>query len=156
MAFNRSDVAQAVALDISKTFYRVWHAVVLHKHKSYVISGQIFGLNSSFFSNGRLKVVLDGRSWQEYPVNTGAPQSSIFVPTLFLVYINDFLDDVISDIAIYADDTILCSKCDRASNLCQQLELASELESDLRDTVAWSKKWFDDFSVTKTQLVSFQ
>ena len=62
MAFNRSDVAQAVALDISKTFYRVWHAVVLQKRKSYVISGQIFGLNSSFFSNGRLKVVLDGRS----------------------------------------------------------------------------------------------
>ena len=156
MAFNRSDAAQAVALDISKAFYRVWHAVVLHKHKSYVISGQIFGLNSSFFSNGRLKVVLDGRSWQEYPVNTGAPQSSIFGPTLFLVYINDFLDDVISDIAIYADDTIPCSKCDRASDLCQQLELASELESDLRDTVAWSKKWFDDLSATKTQLVSFQ
>ena len=62
MAFNRSDAAQAVALDISKAFYRVWHAVVLHKHKSYVILGQIFGLNSSFFSNGQLKVVLDGRS----------------------------------------------------------------------------------------------
>ena len=101
-------------------------------------------------------MVLDGRSWQEYPVNTGAPQSSIFGPTLFLVYINDFLEDVISDIAIYTDDTILRSRCDRASDLLQQLELASELESNLRDTVAWSKKWFDDFSAMKTQLVSFQ
>ena len=45
--------------------------------------------------------------------------------------------DVICDIAIYADDTTLYSKCDRASDLWQQLELASELESDLRDTVDW-------------------
>ena len=34
-------------------------------------------------------------------------------------------------IAIYADDTTLYSKCDQASDLWQQLELASELESDL-------------------------
>ena len=40
-------------------------------------------------------------------------------------------DDVICDIAIYADDTTLYSKCDHASDLWQQLELASELESDL-------------------------
>ena len=51
--------------------------------------------------------------------------------TLFLLYINDLPDDVICDIAIYADDTTLYSRCDRASNLWQQLELASELESDL-------------------------
>ena len=35
---------------------------------------------------------------------------------------------------VYADDTTLYSKCDQASDLWQQLELASELESDLRDT----------------------
>ena len=40
----------------------------------------------------------------------------------------------VCDVAIYADDTTLYSKCDQASNLWQQLELASELESDLRDT----------------------
>ena len=45
--------------------------------------------------------------------------------------------DVICDITIYADDTTLYSKCDQASDLWQQLELASELESDLQDTVDW-------------------
>ena len=34
----------------------------------------------------------------------------------------------------FADDTTLYSKCDQASDLWEQLELASELESDLRDT----------------------
>ena len=45
--------------------------------------------------------------------------------------------------------------CDRASDLWQQLELASELESDLWDTVDWGKKWLFDFNAGKTQLVSF-
>ena len=41
------------------------------------------------------------------------------------------------NIAIYADHTTLYSKCDRVSDLWQQLQLASELESDLRETVDW-------------------
>ena len=56
---------------------------------------------------------------------------------------------------IYADDTTLYSKSDQASDLWQQLELVFELESDLRDTVDWGKKWLVDFNAGKTQLVSF-
>ena len=36
----------------------------------------------------------------------------------------------------------------------QQLELASELESDLQDTVDWDRNWLVDFNAGKTQLVS--
>ena len=151
-AFNRSAATQAVALDISKAFDRFWHAGLLHKLKSYGISGQIFGLSSSFLSNRWLRVVLDRKSSQEYPVNAGVPQGSILGPTLLLLYINDLPDDVICNIAIYADGTTLYSKCNQASDLWQRLELASELESDLRDTVDWGRKWLVDFSAGKTQL----
>ena len=154
-AFNRSGATRAVALDISKAFDRVWHAGLLHKLKSYGISGQIFGLISSFLSNRRLWVVLDGKSSQEYPVNAGASQGSILGSTLFLLYINDLPDDVICNIAIYADDNTLYSKCDEASDLWQQLELSSELELDLRDTVDWGRKWLVDFNTGKTQLILF-
>ena len=123
--------------------------------KSYGISGQIFGLISSFLSNRWLQVVLDGESSQEYPVNAGVPLGSILGPTLFLLYINDLLDEVICNIGIYADDTTLYSKFDQASELWPQLELASELESDLRDTVDWGRKCLVDFNARKTQLVLF-
>ena len=53
---------RAVALDISKGFDRVWHAGLLHKFKSYGISGQMFGLVSSFLSNRWLQVVPYGKS----------------------------------------------------------------------------------------------
>ena len=106
-------------------------------------------------NNRRLQVVLDGKSSQEYPTNAVLPQGSILGPTPFLLNINDLPDDVVCDISIYADDTTFYSKWDQASNLWQQLELASELESDLWDTVNWSRNWFVDLNARKNQLVSF-
>ena len=50
-AFKRSGATRAVALDIFKAFDRVWHADLFYKLKSSGISGQIFGLISSFLSN---------------------------------------------------------------------------------------------------------
>ena len=152
-AFKRSGAIRAVALDISKAFDRIWHAGLLHK--LYRILGQILGLISSFLSNRPLWMALDGKSSQEYPVNAGVPQGSILGPTPFLLYINELPDDVICNIAIYADDTTLYSKCDQASDLWQQLELGSELESDLRGIVDWGRRWTVDFNAGKTQLVSF-
>ena len=70
-------------------------------------------------------MVLNGKSSHEYPVYAGVPQGSILAPIFFIQYINDLPDDVICDIGIYADDTTLYSKCYQASDLWQQLELAS-------------------------------
>ena len=79
------------------------------------------------------------------------PELSYILAELYTLM--TFLMVFICDTAIHADDNTLYSKCGQASDLWQQLELASELESDLRDTV--DRKWFVDFNVGKTQLVSF-
>ena len=102
-SFNRYWAARAVIYP----FDRVWLVGILHKLKFYGISGQVFGLISSFLSNRRLRVVLDGKSSHFYPVNAGVPQGSILGPTLSLLYINDFPGDVICNIAINPHDTTL-------------------------------------------------
>ena len=68
---------------------------------------------------------------------------------------NDLPDNVICNIAIYADDSTLKSKNDQTFDLRQQLELASELEYDLRDTADWGKKWLVEFNAGKYPLVLF-
>ena len=65
--------------------------------------------------------------WSSSRVHSGVPQGSILEflkgsfkgPALFLLYINDLLDDIICNITIYADDTNLYSKCDQVFDLWQ-------------------------------------
>ena len=67
-------------------------------------------------------MVLDGKSLREYLINAGVPHGFMLHPTLFLLYINDFTDDVICNIAIYADDITLSLTCDQAPDKWQELE----------------------------------
>ena len=96
---------------------------------------------------------MNGKSSQEYPVSARVPQGSTLDPALFLPYINDLSDNVIGNIAIYADEITLYSNCCQASDQWQQLELTSELKSDQRDTVDWGRKWLVVFNSGKAQLV---
>ena len=119
-AFNRSGVTWVVALDISKAFGSAWNAGLLH------------GLQS-FLSNRQFQVALNGASLQEYPVNADALQGSMLDRALFLLYIYDFSNDVFCNFVVCVDDITF--------DLWQQLELASELVSDLRDIVDCSKNY---------------
>ena len=85
-------------------------------------------------------MVLDRKSSQEYSVNAGVPQGFILGTTLFILYINDRPDDV----------TLLSMLMILLPTLLKELELASELESDLQDTVDWGRMWFVNFNARKT------
>ena len=53
---------------------------------------------------------------------------------------------------------LLCEVNDFDSGVINELTsslICLELESDLRDTVDWGKKWLVDFNAAETQLVSF-
>ena len=86
---------------------------------------------SSFLSNRRLRVFLDGKSSQEYPVNAGVPQGSIIGAALLHYILLTVL--MISVILVSILVILLSTLSD------QTLELASELESDLQDTVDWGR-----------------
>ena len=82
-------------------------------------------------------------------------KAPFLVLIFFLIYINDLPDDVICNIAIYADHTTLYSKTDKASGLWQQLEVTSEIEYHLQDIVDRGCKWLNNFNAGKAQLVLF-
>ena len=78
-------IEQLICLSLS-AFFWFWHSILLHKLKSYEIIGLVFGLILSFLSKRLLRVVLDGKSFQEYPVDAGFPQGSILDSTIFPLY----------------------------------------------------------------------
>ena len=145
---------RAIALDISKAFDKVWHAGLLHKLKAYGISGRVFDIVESFLSDRRIKVVLDGQSSVQWLINAGVPQGSVLGPTLFLLFINDLPDHLLCKIAIYADDSTIYSSLDKTKSIFDKVELAADLEVDLRSVVEWGNRWLVSFNAAKTKLLS--
>ena len=102
-------LTRVVALDISKAFNSVGYAGLLQTQVGCLV------LFRFFRSNRRLRVTLDGKFSQEYPFNVGNYQGSLLDLILFVLYINDILDDFICNAAIYEDFNTLYSKCEQAS-----------------------------------------
>ena len=88
----------------------------------------------------------------KFPSMSWYPQGPVLDPTLFLLFINDLPDHVISQLAIYADDSMLYSCLGKTDDLFDMVELAANLEFDLRSTVEWGKKWLVTFNASKTKL----
>ena len=109
---------------------------------------------NSFLSDRKIRVVLDGETSNSYSINAGVPQGSVLGPTLFLIFINDLPDDILSKLAIYADDTTVYSCLGRTNDVFDKLERAAELEVDLCTVVEWGDKWLVSFNASKTKFLS--
>ena len=91
--------------DISKAFDRVWHRGLLCKLKAAGDTGTVLKWFQSYLSHRKQRIVLPGvlSDWQNN--KSGVPQGSILGPLLFLVFINDTVSDINSNIRLFADDT---------------------------------------------------
>lgn len=137
---NPSLDTRGVFLDISKAFDRVWHEGLIHKLKSYGISGSLLSLLRDFLSDRQQRVILNGQASVWKQILAGVPQGSILGPLLFLIFINDLPANLDSIVKIFADDTSLFSI------VLDPLRTSNILNSDLQKINEWAYQWKMSFN----------
>ena len=120
--------------DFSKAFDSVPHTRLNRKLKSIGISGDILGWMEAFLANRRQKVTVEGvtSSWTD--VKSGIPQGSVLGPILFVIFINDMPNNLLSNCKMFADDA-------KVSRVVNNFEGHETLQSDLYKMCQWSQRW---------------
>ena len=84
----------------------------------------------AFIGKRRQKVVVEGEESDSVPVTSRVPQGSVLGPILFLVYINDRPDDIVSQVRLFADDTVIYLTLENQSDI-------DKLQRDLDKLQTW-------------------
>jgi hypothetical protein len=135
----QSDV---IILDFSKAFDTVPHDKLLHKLSHYGIEGPILNWISTFLTQRKMKVVLEGEHSEEARVESGVPQGTVLGPLLFLVHINDLPETVNSTVRLFADDCLLYREIHSFND-------HTILQQDLQNLEAWATNWGMRFNAKK-------
>ena len=91
-------------------------------------------------------MVLDGRASDPVPVLSGVPQGSVLGPVLFLIFINDLPDNIMSSVRLFADDCVLYR------NVKSPLD-CQILQDELNSLAKWETDWQMKFNVSKCHLM---
>ena len=144
---NKKDI-RIVFCDISKAFDRAWHKGILFKLEKMGISGNTLALFKDYLTGRLQRVTIKGQSSEWGHIEAGVPQGSVLGPLLFLIYINDIVEEIDCDIKIFADDTILyiSSNDDQMS--------ADVLNTNLKKITKWSNQWLVNFNPQKTKMLN--
>ena len=100
-----------------------------------------------------IRIVLDGQTSKNYPINASEPQGSILGTILFVVFINDLPENTFRQLVINAEDRTVYSCLVKTNELFEKVEFASELEEDLRTVTEWVKRWLVSSNSCKTKLI---
>ena len=134
---------RVILFDISKAFDKVWHRGLLFKLKQSGIDGKLLNWFRNYPTNRSQRVVLPGSLSDSCFINAGVPQGSILGPILFLVYINDIVEDINSSINLFADDTSL------SLFVHDPVLAATNLQADIHEIENWARKWLVKFNPAK-------
>ncbi len=141
------DDVDIVYFDFMKAFDKVPHKRLVKKIESFGITGSLLGWIKSFLNERWQRVVVNEAYSEEVQVISGIPQGSVLGPLLFVLYINDLPDTVLSESYMFADDTKLFRKI-RDGTCCRALQ------EDIDRLLEWSKKWLLQFHPQKCKTLS--
>ena len=130
---------------ISKAFARVWHAGLLYKLEAAGVTREVLNWFKSYLSDRRQQVIVPGVSSVWNFIRTGMPQGSIPGPLLFLLFINNIVNGIDSNIRSFADDTNLFIIVDNTPYA------AACLNFDLVKITRWVATWLVTFNPSKTE-----
>ena len=138
-----------VFLDQSKAFDKVWHKGLLYKLKKFGIHGKLFNWFSSYLEDRTQSVAFENQISDRVRLNAGVPQGSVLGPLLFLVYINDIGNNILSNIYLFADDTSIFTEFKNISVGIDTINRELQLIYD------WSNKWKMIINPSKTKIIHF-
>ena len=136
-------------LDVSSAFDKVWHSGLLAKLSQVGVEGVFYDTLTSYLTDRRQVVAVEGQKSETLEIKAGVPQGSRLGPLLFIVYMNDIIEEIESDILIFADDTSLFSTGS------DPVETAKQLNRDLEKIQKWGDKWKVTFNAKKTKEMIF-
>ena len=131
--------------DVSKTFDRVWHRGLILKLHAVGISSSQLDWFENYLYDRKQRGCLNGVYSNSVTIEAGVPQGSILGPLLFLIYINDIVSDITSNVKLFADDTSLSMVVENP------IITADILNDDLQKINSWANKWLVTFNPDKTE-----
>ena len=139
-SFDDGFEVRGVFLDISKAFDKVWHNDLIYKLKQNGVASDLLDTLTNFLKERKQRVVLNGQYSTWTNVEVGAPQGLILGPLLFLIYINDLPENLVSNPKLFAGDTLVFSVI-RNKHLSAQ-----NLNKDLNKINHWAFQWKMSFN----------
>ena len=140
-SFDNDLEVRRVFLDISKAFDKVWHEGLILKLSRNGICGNLLNLLKDFLKYRKQSVRLDGQNSSWKGIISGDLQGSILGTLLFLIYINDFSNGLLSNCKLFVDGRSHFSVVHDAA------KSSSEVISDLAKISEWAFKWKISFNL---------
>ena len=140
-------VGDTIYLDFAKAFDTVPHRRLLGKLSAYGIQGNILNWIKDFLCGRSQIVEVNGEQSAPAAVISGIPQGTVLGPLLFVIYINDILDNIKSEGLLFADDT-------KIFHSILTREDALTLQSDITTLEEWSNRWLLRFNPDKCHALS--
>ena len=94
-----------ILIDLQKAFDTIDHQILLQKLKQIKFSENTIKLFKSYLSERIFLVNIENKLSDFEEISCGVPHGSILGPLLFLIYVNDMPQTVISTLLLHADDS---------------------------------------------------